>query len=64
MIEILPGFAVGELERPAALRRRAECLRQSAERCKEGTLRASLLDTATDLEAQATLLEYEALQFR
>ncbi|MBV8454994.1 MAG: hypothetical protein JO122_00065 [Acetobacteraceae bacterium] len=64
MTEILPGFAVGELERPAALRRRAACLRESAETCKEDTLRASLLDTASDLEAEAKLLEYEAIQLR
>jgi hypothetical protein len=64
MTEILPGFAVGELERPAALLRRAACLRESAETCMEDTLRASLLDTASDLEAEARLLEYEAIQLR
>jgi hypothetical protein len=30
----------------------------------EDTLRASLLDTASDLEAEARLLEYEAIQLR
>ena len=60
----IPGITVGELERPAALRRRAERLRRSADRCEEGTSRESLFETAGDLEAEATLLEYEAIQFR
>jgi hypothetical protein len=55
---------VGELERPATLRRRAEWLRQSADHCEDRMSRACLLDTASDLDAEATLLEYEAIQFR
>ena len=55
---------VGELERPATLRRRADSLRQSADHCEDGMSRACLLDTASDLEAEATLMEYEAIQFR
>jgi hypothetical protein len=64
MSEILPEITVGELQRPADFRRRAECLRQSADACSDDKLRACLLDTAIDLETEARLLEYEAMQFR
>ena len=55
---------VGELERPAALRRRAERLGQTADSCQDRASRACLLDAAKDLEVEAALLEYEAMQFR
>lgn len=64
MSDILPKITVGEIQRPAALRQRAECLRQSAERCEDGASRTYLLDTVRDLEVEASLLEYEASQFR
>ena len=60
----IPGTTVGELQRPADFRHRAECLRQSADTCNDSALRTCLLETAGDLEAEATLLEYEAIQFR
>lgn len=54
----------GDLDAPSALRRRAECLRQSADNCEDGASRACLLDTAQDLEAEATFLEDEEIEFR
>lgn len=54
MRESPPGINnVGELERPGALRRRAQHLRQSAEHCEDDPSRPGLLDAAKDLEVEA-----------